>query len=323
MARPNWKARHVRTLAELPEKLIKGRAYFIDDEGIILIDHGDKRGVQIYGNRPGIQGQPGEPVPQIFADLESLSRAAINNASTLNYEIQSRRKSQEIEKNFRLESEQNLQNQIDSLVKAILNQAATLNAENQNRKELKSNLQEQINSLIKGLLTQSANEQNLREESDSKLQTQIDTLAKASLSQSQAIKSINDNHKQNFANEQETRKESDSKLQIQIDTLAKAIIMLADALRHTREFYSEKIKTLWELTGGKKIEQINSMLSDVYNDLDTQNDEIGSLNDDFTDKINSMLSDVYDESDSHDDAINNLTQSQIDAMNEILNEIYG
>ena len=73
-----WKAEHVNTISELPETLVKGRAYFIDQEGYIVIDHGDGLGPQIYGNRPGIQGPPGEPVPKILSDIESHSLAIAN-----------------------------------------------------------------------------------------------------------------------------------------------------------------------------------------------------------------------------------------------------
>ena len=83
MARSYIKHEHVRTLAELPEKLVKGRIYFVDDEGYIVIDHGDNRGTQIYGNRPGIQGEPGEPIPQIFSDIETHSVSIMNLAETL------------------------------------------------------------------------------------------------------------------------------------------------------------------------------------------------------------------------------------------------
>ena len=78
MARAYFKAEHVRTLAELPEKLIKGRVYFIDEQGYIVIDHGDNLGPQIYGNRQGIQGPPGEPVPKMLNDIEAHSLAIAN-----------------------------------------------------------------------------------------------------------------------------------------------------------------------------------------------------------------------------------------------------
>lgn len=73
-----WKAEHVNTLAELPEKLVKGRAYFISELGVVVIDHGDGLGPQFYGSRPGIQGPPGEPVPRMQSDIEAHSLAIAN-----------------------------------------------------------------------------------------------------------------------------------------------------------------------------------------------------------------------------------------------------
>ena len=78
MAKPYTKHEHVRTLAELPSKLVKGRIYFVDEESYIVIDHGDNRGPQIYGNRQGIQGPPGEPVPKMLNDIEAHSLAIAN-----------------------------------------------------------------------------------------------------------------------------------------------------------------------------------------------------------------------------------------------------
>lgn len=78
MAKPYTKHEHVRTLAELPNKLVKGRIYFVDEESYIVIDHGDNRGPQIYGNRQGIQGPPGEPVPKMLNDIEAHSLAIAN-----------------------------------------------------------------------------------------------------------------------------------------------------------------------------------------------------------------------------------------------------
>lgn len=73
-----WKPEHVNTLAELPDKLVKGRAYFISELGVVVIDHGDGLGPQFYGNRPGIQGPPGEPVPSMQSDIEAHSLAIAN-----------------------------------------------------------------------------------------------------------------------------------------------------------------------------------------------------------------------------------------------------
>ena len=72
-----WQVEHVRTLAELPAELVKGRAYFVSQENYLVIDHGDGLGPQVYGNRPGIQGPPGEPVPEMLSDIEQLGKAII------------------------------------------------------------------------------------------------------------------------------------------------------------------------------------------------------------------------------------------------------
>ena len=78
-----WQVEHVRTLSELPAQLVKGRAYFVSQENYLVIDHGDGLGPQIYGNRPGIQGPPGEPVPSMLSDIEQLAKAVIKTQQTL------------------------------------------------------------------------------------------------------------------------------------------------------------------------------------------------------------------------------------------------
>ena len=75
-----WQVEHVRTLAELPSELVKGRAYFVSQENYLVVDHGDGLGPQVYGNRPGIQGPPGEPIPEMLSDDEQLSKAIITLA---------------------------------------------------------------------------------------------------------------------------------------------------------------------------------------------------------------------------------------------------
>ena len=85
--RPKWQVEHVRTLTELPTDLVKGRAYFVSQENYLIIDHGDGLGPQVYGNRPGLQGPPGVPVPEMLSDDEQLSKAIIITARAL-YETQ-------------------------------------------------------------------------------------------------------------------------------------------------------------------------------------------------------------------------------------------
>lgn len=83
MARPEWRAKHLTTASQFPEKPTRGRAYFIDDEGVIKIDHG--QGVITYGARPGPPGPPGSPKEdmqeQIF-DLEEASLRVIDLVHT-------------------------------------------------------------------------------------------------------------------------------------------------------------------------------------------------------------------------------------------------
>ena len=65
----------------LPEKLTRGRAYFVDDEQVIVIDHG--QGPVIYGGKPGPQGQTGEPLPQIQDQIDKLSEAELYTQGTI------------------------------------------------------------------------------------------------------------------------------------------------------------------------------------------------------------------------------------------------
>ena len=59
----------------LPQKLVRGRAYFIDDEQVIVVDHG--KGPVIYGGKPGPQGQAGEPLPQLQDQIDNLAAAEL------------------------------------------------------------------------------------------------------------------------------------------------------------------------------------------------------------------------------------------------------
>ena len=75
MSKTYWRIRHVGTMSLLPKKLEKGRAYFVEDEQVIVVDMG--RGPVIYGGKPGPQGQAGEPLPQIQDQIDKLSEAAL------------------------------------------------------------------------------------------------------------------------------------------------------------------------------------------------------------------------------------------------------
>lgn len=92
MAQIKWSAKHVRSLADLPDKLTIGRAYWVDDEHYIVIDHG--QGPVIYGNRTGQQGQPGEPIPILQAQIDSLTEAAFSTAFWIDELNQTRKKSE-------------------------------------------------------------------------------------------------------------------------------------------------------------------------------------------------------------------------------------
>ncbi len=75
MSRPYWSVKHVETMSLLPEKLTRGRAYFVDDEQVIVVDYG--KGQVIYGGKPGPQGQAGEPIPQLQDQIDKLAEAEL------------------------------------------------------------------------------------------------------------------------------------------------------------------------------------------------------------------------------------------------------
>lgn len=81
MSRPYWSIKHVESMSLLPENLTAGRAYFIDDEQVIVINHG--KGPVIYGGKPGPQGIPGEPIPILQSQIDNLSTAVLLINKTL------------------------------------------------------------------------------------------------------------------------------------------------------------------------------------------------------------------------------------------------
>lgn len=87
MSRPYFTARHIESMALLPETLEVGRAYFVDDEQVIVIDHG--RGPVIYGKSPGPQGMSGEPIPQLQDQIDKLAEASLSQSKTI-WEINQR-----------------------------------------------------------------------------------------------------------------------------------------------------------------------------------------------------------------------------------------
>ena len=81
MARPYFTAKHVESMSLLPDTLEIGRAYFVDDEQVIVIDHG--RGPVIYGGAAGPQGAAGEPIPQLQEQIDSLAAEAFTTQKTI------------------------------------------------------------------------------------------------------------------------------------------------------------------------------------------------------------------------------------------------
>ena len=81
MPRPFYTAKHVESMSLLPETLEVGRAYFVDDEQVIVIDHG--RGPVIYGGATGPQGMAGEPLPQIQEQIDHLAAEALTTQKTV------------------------------------------------------------------------------------------------------------------------------------------------------------------------------------------------------------------------------------------------
>ncbi len=76
MSAPYYGVSHIETLELLPPELERGRAYFIDSEGYIVIDHG--RGPIIYGNRPGPAGPASESSEYVQEQIDYLTLAIFN-----------------------------------------------------------------------------------------------------------------------------------------------------------------------------------------------------------------------------------------------------
>lgn len=80
MTRPLFSVKTVATEALLPAHLTVGRAYFVQDEQIIIIDHGDGRGPVRYGDKPGPQGIAGEPIPSLQGQIDELAFASLRTS---------------------------------------------------------------------------------------------------------------------------------------------------------------------------------------------------------------------------------------------------
>lgn len=83
MSQPLWRVRHVATEENLPEKLKRGVAYFVQDQQYIIVDMGDGRGPVKYGDKPGPAGIAGEPQPYIQEQLDDLAHASLRTTITI------------------------------------------------------------------------------------------------------------------------------------------------------------------------------------------------------------------------------------------------
>lgn len=269
MTRAYWKAGHVKQASDLPYKLTKGKAYFIDEEGWIAIDHGDNRGIQIYGNKEGIQGPTGELILQMRSQLydllekfsavlqdsvendssvqqqiDSLSFTAIKNAIE-SAKAHDRRKAEiQNEANIRAESDRTLQTQADSLAETGLNNALNI----YNEAETRRKGFEQTEALIENI--QKVDEQqNLRLDSldndvknidyladnDSCLQAQNDSLAETGLNNSISIN-----------NEAEQRRKADSELNTKIEAITNEYAATKEKVDAIIEIGTDNIKNFGE-----------------------------------------------------------------------------
>ena len=77
MSRPYFSVRHVETMSLLPETLTPGRIYFVDDEQVIVIDHGNGLPPVIYGGKPGPQGSSGTPQANLQEQLDTLAHTSL------------------------------------------------------------------------------------------------------------------------------------------------------------------------------------------------------------------------------------------------------
>ncbi|MBQ7543892.1 MAG: hypothetical protein IJT02_03010 [Synergistaceae bacterium] len=124
MSRPNFSVKHVETQSQLPAKLTKGRAYFVDDEQIIIVDHG--YGPVTYGGKVGAQGIPGEPLPVIQAQIDSLSEASLKMQNYMWEESEYVRTHDERLEGLVDDARTELQAQVDQTANAILTLTALL-----------------------------------------------------------------------------------------------------------------------------------------------------------------------------------------------------
>ena len=154
MSKPYWSTRHVPTLALLPDKLERGRAYFVDDEQYIVIDHGN--GPVTYGGKPGPQGERGDPQPQLEDMINDLAEASLKTSENI-FRIDQKRRNDISDIHSRISLQRNeidseLQNLTDTAFDIMVNQ---FRADQKQRDDFDhvegevadktDNLQEQIN----------------------------------------------------------------------------------------------------------------------------------------------------------------------------------
>ncbi|MBQ7214934.1 MAG: hypothetical protein IJS39_02995 [Synergistaceae bacterium] len=159
MARPYFTARHLESMALLPDNLEIGRAYFVDDEQVIVIDHG--RGPVVYGKSPGPQGIAGEPIPQLQDQINSLAEAELTTQRTI-WDINERELQRHSELRTKLlQTEQALTEEISAVEDRAINamfalesRLTSLHAEQDEqiqslKSEVDANLQHSDSELIK------------------------------------------------------------------------------------------------------------------------------------------------------------------------------
>ena len=121
MARPYFTAKHVESMSLLPGTLEVGRAYFVDDEQVIVIDHG--RGPVIYGGATGPQGAAGEPIPQLQGQIDALAAQAFTTQKTIwdinKRELDRHEQIQEIIAGVKAEIAADIQEQADRMDSAL------------------------------------------------------------------------------------------------------------------------------------------------------------------------------------------------------------
>ena len=77
MSKPYYSLRHVESMADLPANLTVGRIYFVDDEQVLVINHGNGLPPVVYGGKPGPQGPAAQPQALIQEQIDTLVQTAL------------------------------------------------------------------------------------------------------------------------------------------------------------------------------------------------------------------------------------------------------